>query len=252
MPPLVLIYFDFGARGPYLGQVRCAIMQSAPSVRIVDLMHDAPPFAPRAAGHLLASLCSSIPEGAVVLAVIDPGVGTQRRGIVLEADGRFYVGPENGLLDVVASRARFRRLSEIRWSPQRVSATFHGRDIFAPVAAALAEGGQCPAGWIAPLTAPRRVAVELPEIIYVDGYGNAMTGLEARSMRPGGSLRCAGWRFPFARTFADVPVGHPLCLLNSNGLLELALNQGSAGALPGVEIGAPVQIEPGAGEARVL
>ncbi|MFQ5468633.1 MAG: S-adenosyl-l-methionine hydroxide adenosyltransferase family protein, partial [Kiloniellaceae bacterium] len=135
---MIVLFTDFGPTGPYMGQVTGALMRDAPGVEIVQLMCDAPAFDPRASAYLLAAYGPDFPEGSVFLAVVDPGVGGPRAPLALQAGGRWYVGPDNGLLAMVARRAGpAARAWEITWRPARLSATFHGRDLFAPVAARL-------------------------------------------------------------------------------------------------------------------
>src|SRR5690348_15322031 len=137
---MIVLFTDFGATGPYVGQVKAVLAREAPQQPVIDLLHQAPAMNPRASAYLLASLAPSIKGDAAFVCVVDPGVGTARRALALRADGRWFVGPDNGLLDVVARRARETEWWEIAWRPQDLSATFHGRDLFAPVAARLARG----------------------------------------------------------------------------------------------------------------
>ena len=241
---MIVTFTDFGVTGPYLGQVRLALAREAPDVPVVDLLADAPAFNPRASAYLLAPLAASLPQGTVCLAVVDPGVGTQeRRPVIVEADGRYFVGPDNGLFHVLAKRASQRERWEVLWQPPRLSATFHGRDLFAPVAARLARGewpearrlgwaGEDFDGW----------PDELAEVIYLDPYGNVMTGLRAASLAANARLSLCGRSFERARTFGDVPPGHALWYENSLGLAEVAVNRGSAAQLLGLAVGTPVTV----------
>ena len=137
---MIVLFTDFGANGPYLGQMEMAIRRIAPSAVVVNLLADAPSFDPRASAYLLAALTVEVPEGAVVLGVVDPGVGGPRRPMVARVDGRWLVGPDNGLFELLLRRGSQIETWEIVWRPDRLSATFHGRDLFAPVAARLASG----------------------------------------------------------------------------------------------------------------
>jgi S-adenosylmethionine hydrolase len=125
---MIVLFTDFGAAGPYVGQVKAVLAREAASQPVIDLLHEAPAMNPRAAAYLLAALAPSIKDDAVFVAVVDPGVGTARRALALRADGRWFVGPDNGLLDVVALRAQAVEWWNLPWAPQEVSATFHGRD----------------------------------------------------------------------------------------------------------------------------
>ncbi|MFQ5765703.1 MAG: SAM-dependent chlorinase/fluorinase, partial [Rhodospirillales bacterium] len=136
---MIVLFTDFGLDGPYLGQVKAVLYRDAPGIPIVDLFANAPAHDPKRAAYLLAAYAPAFPAGTVFLAVVDPGVGGARAAGVLDADGRWYVGPENGLFALVQRRVEAPpRWWEIRWRPERLSATFHGRDLFAPVAARIA------------------------------------------------------------------------------------------------------------------
>jgi hypothetical protein len=130
----------FGVADPYMGQMRAVLARAAPGVPVIDLFSNAPAFNAKASAYLLAAYCTEFTPGTVFLCVVDPGVGGPRAAIALEADGRWYVAPDNGLLSVAARRAAVARWWRITWRPANLSASFHGRDLFAPVAARLALG----------------------------------------------------------------------------------------------------------------
>lgn len=199
-------------------------------------MHDAPNFSPEAAAHLLAALAREFPANSIFLAVVDPGVGGKRDAIVVEADGRRFVGPDNGLFSILWQRARRRRCWSIRWRPRRLTSSFHGRDLFAPVAAALAT--KTPRGWLAPKRAPDVLVEdgELARIIYIDHYGNAVTGLRKKART--GRLRAGGRELAYARTFEEAK--RPFWYENSMGLVEIAAPRGSAARLLRLKIGGRV------------
>jgi hypothetical protein len=225
----IILFTDFGVADLYVGQLKGVFNHLAPQVSVIDLLHEAPAFNPTAAAHLLAALAPRFPEGSVFLAVVDPGVGSQRQPLAIQADRRWYVGPDNGLLSVVAARARHASWQRIAWQPERLATAFHGRDLFAPVAAALARGNLDP-GWLEPLSAPAVAfgAGDLDEVIYVDHYGNAMTGMRAGHVSPASSLAIGAKKIPHARIFSEVASGAPLWHENSLGLIEIAVNCGSA------------------------
>jgi hypothetical protein len=245
---MIGLFTDFGPGGPYVGQVKARIWERLPRLPVVDLMHDAPRFDPRPGAYLLAALAPELPAGSVLLCVVDPGVGTAaRRPVVVHAAGRWFVGPDNGLLHVVAQRGGAPRRWEILWRPARLSASFHGRDLFAPVAVALFAGE--------PLELAERPwtgaeleqwPADLPEVVYLDHYGNAMTGLRAAALAPGSALAVAGRLLVRARTFGEVPPGRPFWYENANGLAELALNGGSVAQVLGLRVGDPVRVVPAA------
>jgi S-adenosylmethionine hydrolase len=235
----IVLFTDFGAGDIYVGQVKAALQRLAPGMAVIDLLHDAPAFNVSASAHLLAALVGRFAEGSVFLTVVDPGVGGARNAVVVQADQRWYVGPDNGLLSVLAARARMCECRRIVWQPQQLSASFHGRDLFAPVAAALAVHGGLPEGW---LEHTGRLDLEfggddLPEIIYVDHYGNAHTGLRASGIARAALLLVGPRRLPYARVFSEAAEGEAFWFENSQGLVEIAVNCGSAAQLLRLKIG---------------
>jgi len=240
---MILLFTDFGLDGPYQGQMKAVLAAQAPGVAVIDLMADAPAYRPREAAYLLAALVPECPEGCLVLAVVDPGVGGDRPAIAARIGGRWLVGPGNGLFEPLARRFGVEECFEIAPEPgARLSASFHGRDLFAPAAAKLASG--VAHSW------PRRDFPhcpdwpdDLPAVVYLDRYGNAMTGLRASSLPEGARLK-AGWQVvERARTFSDLPEGKAFWYENSCGLAEIAVNQDHAGKLLGLKAGSSISIE---------
>jgi S-adenosylmethionine hydrolase len=240
---VIILFSDFGAAGPYVGQMRAVLARQAPGVPVIELMADAPARDPRASAYLLAAYCREFPSGSVFLAVVDPGVGGGRDALALEISGRWFVGPDNGLLALVARRAEAARWWRITWRPEALSASFHGRDLFAPVAARLALGESPPGE---PLDGFRPVGGDwpddLPEIVYLDHFGNAMTGLRAATLSADDRLGIGGRELRRARVFSDVPEGAAFWYENANGLAEVAVNGGRAAAELGLEIGMKVKV----------
>ena len=238
---MIVLFTDFGLHGPYTGQVKAVLAAEAPGEAVIDLFADAPAADPRASAYLLAAYDDRFPEGTVFLGVIDPGVGTERLPVVLEANARWYVGPDNGLFALVQRRAALSRVWEITWRPPHLSATFHGRDLFAPVAARLARGAPVPGVELTGLAqAQPDWPDDLAEIVYLDHYGNAMTGLRAHTLAPNARLGVAGRGFARARTFGAVAPGTVFWYENSNGLAEIAVAQGRADQVLKLTIGTPV------------
>ena len=204
---------------------------------VIDALHDAPDFDIESAAHLLFSVASQYPAGSVFIAVVDPGVGGRRDAIVVQADGRRFVGPDNGLFSLVWKRARRRKCFRIAWRPQRLTSSFHGRDLFAPVAAALATQ-RIPKTWLTRKTQPevRLEGEDLARIIYIDHYGNAVTGL--REFRTAWRLRAGGRTLTYARTF-EAARG-PFWYENSMGLVEIAAPRRNAAKLLGLRVGSSV------------
>jgi len=246
---MICLYTDFGADGPYLGQVRAVLARTAPAVPIVDLMSDLPPFRPRGAAYLLAALVAEFSPGTVFLCVVDPGVGAGGRvPVVVGADGRWFVGPDNGLFDIVIQRGQAAVRREITWHPPRLSSTFHGRDLFAPVAASLAVEPRAWRELTEAMDDSRAASPEdLAEIVYVDRFGNLITGLRACTLERTCVLSVRGMRFPPGRTFQSVTRGQPVWYENSIGLAELAVNQGNAAARFGLAVGDRVEVKPSRG-----
>lgn len=240
---MIVLFTDFGLHGPYTGQMKAVLHQTAPGVPVIDLFADAPAGNPKPAAYLLAAYDDWFPAGTVFLCVVDPGVGSARPAIVVEADGRWYVGPGNGLFELVQRRAKEARRWDIEWKPEHLSASFHGRDLFAPVAGLLARGGRPPGH-------PRTDAADrhrewpddLGEIVYIDHYGNALTGLRAAHLPLAGRLAVEDRVLVRARTFSDLLSGEAFWYENSNGLAEIAVNQGRADRELRLAIGSLVEI----------
>ncbi|HHM06274.1 MAG TPA: hypothetical protein ENJ19_11135 [Gammaproteobacteria bacterium] len=241
---MIVFYTDFGG-GPYLGQMEAAVYRAGSGLTVVNLLSRAPRFRPKLAAYLLAAYPGEFPAGTVFVCVVDPGVGQPERGaVVLWADERWFVGPDNGLFDVLVARAGRVRCWDIDWRRFAPSASFHGRDVFAPIAAVLARGGSPPGKERAPTTRVGTVWPEdLPEVVFIDDYGNAMTGVRACVLDEGGRVMVGGRVLPRARTFSDMPPGQAFWYSNSVGLVELAVNQGRADELLGLSLGHPVTLQ---------
>ena len=242
---MIALFTDFGLAGPYTGQVMAVLHQAAPAVPVISLFADAPSERPKPAAYLLAAYGAWFPAGTVLLCVVDPGVGSERRAVVVEADGRIYVGPDNGLFDIVMRRASDARLWEIIWHPGPLSPSFHGRDLFAPVAARLALGEAVTelAQSSADRSATRGWPDDLAEIVYIDHYGNAMTGLRGALLAPRARLVAGGRTLQPAATFSAVPPGAAFWYINSNGLAEIAVNGARADETLGLAIGSEIALE---------
>ena len=245
LAPMLVLFTDFGLSGPYTGQMKAVVHAAAPGVPVVDLFADAPRTNPRAAAYLLAAYFPALPEGSVFLCVVDPGVGGPRRALCVEAGGYRFVGPDNGLFEHVLRRTVGAACWEIVWRPSQLSAAFHGRDLFAPVAASIATGERPAAGpRFRPLGADELVRAggpdDLAEVIYIDEFGNAITGIRASAMDPGEGLLVGETFLPRAETFSSVSLGAGFCYENSNGLIEIAVNQGKADQVFGIGVGTPV------------
>jgi len=240
---MIVLFTDFGVGDPYVGQVHGVLARAAPGVPVVDLWHAVPAFDIRAAACLLPAYTAGFGADTVFLCVVDPGVGSARRALAIHADGCWYVGPDNGLFTHVVRRARHVTCHEITWRPAALSASFHGRDLFAPAAAALARGTPvamqaCDCAQVGNRDWPD----DLAQVLFVDHYGNAVTGLRAAGIVPGARLCVGGTPVSRARVFAEADPGSVFWYENSNGLVEFAANRASAAALLRLAPGDPVEV----------
>jgi len=240
---MIHLFTDFGWNGPYVGEMKAVLARALPDVAIIDLMHDVPAFNPRAGAYLLAALSRRFSPGELCLAVVDPGVGDgRRRVLLLEADGVRYVGPDNGLFAILAQQAQQCRCQEVLWRPAVLSHSFHGRDLFAPVVIREVSGEKVETVIIEPdslvgMDWPRQLA----EVIYIDGYGNAVIGLRAADCSQRDVYMLKSRDIRYAPTFSSVAYGSPFWYENSMGLVEIAANSKSAAELLGLQIGSPVE-----------
>jgi S-adenosylmethionine hydrolase len=235
---MIFLATDFGLTGPYTGQVKACLARLAPSIDVIDLFSDLPSFRPDLAAYLLAAYADALKPDDVLLAVVDPGVGSAREPLVLHADDRWFVGPDNGLFELIRRRARSVTCERIAWRPEHLSASFHGRDLFAPVAANLAMGKQvATSSWTSAHTG---YPDDLAAIVYIDHYGNGMTGLRASGVPAAAAIRMGDDCLTKARTFSDRPEGQAFWYENANGLVEIAVNGASAaerfGLKPGLQL----------------
>jgi len=247
---MIVLFTDFGLAGPYTGQVNAVLQRDAPGVPIIQLFADAPAGHPKPAGYLLAAYATWFPAATIFLCVVDPGVGGDRRALIVEADDRLYVGPDNGLFELVRRRAAAApRCWEIAWRPPFLSASFHGRDLFAPVAARLARG-EAPPSLAQPAAATeyRDWPDDLGEIVYIDHYGNALTGLRGANLPESATIVTGGIRgetraIGHAAVFSAAAPGTAFWYVNSNGLVEIAVSAGRADQALGLAVASPVAIE---------
>ena len=244
MRRIITLLTDFGTADGYVGEIKGVLLSRVPDAYLVDITHDIPAQDVESARLTLARVWRRFPAGTVHLAVVDPGVGTSRQALAVESDGRFLVGPDNGVLSpaLLMSDARSVALP----LPASAAPTFHGRDVFAPAAAELASGASIDAlgtpatGVIVRRTPePRRRedGAVAGEVIAVDRFGNAITNLVGR--RPA-LLEVAGNVLPVRRTYSEVERGSPLALVGSTGLIEVAVRDGSAARLFGLDRGSVV------------
>jgi len=224
-----------------------------PDVVLDDVSHEVAPGDVAGAARTLARYWNRYPEGTVHLVVVDPGVGTERRALALEAQGRLFVAPDNGALSRVMSGAGSWTAVEITSRdllPPGRSRTFHGRDVFAPAAAYLAQGASLEVLG-PPVTDPVRISTPVPvvegteasgEVIQVDRFGNLITNLPGALVRDASGVEVGDRTIPTAGTYGDVEAGQALALENSDGLLEVAVRNGSAAEVLGVGLGTRVTV----------
>lgn len=225
---MIFLFTDYGLEGPYIGQIKTVLHQHAPNEKVIQLMADAPRNKPKESAYLLASLIPDIPKGAILFCVVDPGVGSDEdKPVILKIDGHWFVGADNGLFDIVARQANNIESWEITWKPETLSNSFHGRDLYAPVCAMLANDENINSTFFE-WQDKHQWPDDLNEIIYIDHFGNCMTGIRANSLDKHMVLRVDHQNIINADTFSDVKPGTPLWYENSNGMIEIAVNQGTA------------------------
>lgn len=245
MSRLVALLTDFGTDDPYAGQV-AAVVAAATNARVVSLTHGVPPHHIQLGSHIVDASLSLLPTGSVLLAVVDPGVGTERRGLIVRRDGRWLAGPDNGLLTPTEGDIRCWAVDRPEIWRARVAPTFHARDIFAPVAARLANYER--PEWLgSPIEDPVRIErptarMEGPaargEVIHVDAFGNLVTNVPASFVKTARMLetRVGGTRIEgIAATYGSGDA--PVALIGSWNLLEIAVPHGSAAQELGCQIG---------------
>lgn len=260
-PSIVTLTTDFGTDDVFVGVMKGVLLGIAPDARLVDLTHAVPPQAIRLGAFLLRLSVPYFPAGSIHVAVVDPGVGTDRRPVCVETSAGVFIGPDNGVLAPAAQEAGIVRVIDITnedyWLP-RVGSTFHGRDIFAPVAAHVAAGvpldaiGQ-PGRDLTPCELPRarretgRPESVLGKVIHCDRFGNLMTNVTADDLAAFSSRKLSvsigGVEIHgLASSYTEAPEGALLALLNSWGLLEVALRDGSASSQLSVSPGSPIVV----------
>ena len=250
---LITLLTDFGLDDTYVGQMKGAILSVVPSATLVDLTHGVPPQDVQAGAFLLWCSVEVFPAGTIHLAVVDPGVGSQRRAIAVgSARGDYFIGPDNGLLipavDHLGGRIEAVELTKSEfWRPQPTS-TFHGRDVFGPIAGHLANG--IPLTQLGRfITDPIHLSLPVPhglegEVMHVDTYGNLITNIVGSTLPTQFQVRVGAQVIRAATHYEQVPRGELLALVGSAGLLEISARNASADALTGAGRGTPVSVVP--------
>jgi S-adenosyl-L-methionine hydrolase (adenosine-forming) len=250
---------DFGTTDHYVGTMKGVMLNISPRARIVDITHEIAPQDINEAAFAIAQAWRYFPKGTIHVVIVDPGVGSARRAILCEADGQFFVAPDNGVLSMIydSSHHKVRAISNDKLFLKKVSKTFHGRDIFAPCAAHLSKG-LAPAKFGKPIHDPIRSVLLRPTrlsrhdwsgvVLKADRYGNVITNfhidefpdLADQSIE----LRAGLERITrLASTYAETVIGELFTIIGSSGYLEVVVNQGSAAKLLGIASGSPVELE---------
>ena len=247
---------DFGTHDWFVGTMKGVIASIAPAANVIDLTHDLPPGDIRGGAFALAASHRFFPKGSIHVAVVDPGVGSRRKAIAVQTAKSLFVGPDNGVLSWALAKEKIRAIHALEneaYFLQPVSRTFHGRDVFASVAAHLSRGvpikkfGPALKDFVRlpwPRPRLRRGGVE-GEVVYIDHFGNAITNLEGSLLRDSGRASCEVYAkrrsvCPLKTFYQEVPNKRPLALVGSSGFLEIAISGGSAEKALGLTIGTRV------------
>ncbi|HEU4779597.1 MAG TPA: SAM-dependent chlorinase/fluorinase [Steroidobacteraceae bacterium] len=260
---IITLTTDFGAREPFVGIMKGVMLGHAPHLRFIDMAHEVSAFQPVEAGFWLAHALRYFPAGTLHVAVVDPGVGTPRALLVAYSGDQALLAPDNGLLAPLAARGKIDRVIQVdnarlvRFGVSDVSATFHGRDVFAPLAAAIASGRCDPAdlgpevttfsraGW--PSTTPRTDGGVAGVIVAVDRFGNLISNIESSAVVALATpiVHIGGLALPLKRTYGDARAGEYLGVINSFEVLEVAQSRGNAAHGLNLAVGAPISAVPG-------
>ena len=256
MTNLVALFTDFGPSDPYVAQLKGSIKTIAPSAELLDLSHSNAAFDISTASYLLSKSTRTLPPGSIIIAVVDPGVGSGRAGLAVRTQaGRIYLAPDNGILTEVLAREGLADARTLPIATESISSTFHARDLFGPAAARLVNSESFDSlGAKAEkiLRLPRNTATVMPnqakgQVLYIDHYGNILTnipGSELAKLKVGQlltvTIKGKSFSLPFLRTYAEAPADRPFALINSDGEFEIAINQGNAARELGIKVGDPV------------
>ncbi len=261
---IIALLTDFGTADYFVASMKGVILRAMPEARIIDITHQVPPFNVLRGAFVLWKAYKWFPPGTVFVGVVDPGVGSRRKGLLIVGRNYYFVGPDNGLLSLAASEDGVERVIDLGALSPGASSTFHGRDVFALAAAMVARGVD--PGSLGP---PAEISVSLAvsgaevkggsircRIVYVDGFGNAFTDFRGEPPWPRGSqlemeLESGEvLRGRYVATYSDVPRGDIAVLVNSEGHLELAVREGSFASLHKVAEGTRLVIRPARGTWR--
>jgi S-adenosylmethionine hydrolase len=253
---------DFGLKDPYAAEMKAAILGICPNAAIVDVTHEIAKFSIRMGAFVLASAAPYFPDGSVHVAVVDPGVGTPRRPIVIQTKKAFFVGPDNGVFALAAPKQSIESihgLANPRFMLKKISNTFHGRDVFAPAAAHLLNGVK-PAEFGPEIRdaaeaefahVKRKNDALVGEVLHVDGFGNIITNISEKKLVQSNvkanvnvELVSGKLKLAFCRAYGEMKPHEPLALIGSHGFLEISLNQGNAAKKFNTKAGDPIEVFP--------
>lgn len=248
--PIISLTTDFGLRDHYVAAMKAVLVSHCPEAILIDVTHDVPRHDVLCGSICLERVVAGFPDGTVHLAVVDPGVGTERKILVAQINKQIVVCPDNGLITWAWHRLGPGKAYELQWRPPRSSATFHGRDVMAPVAARLAAGESVPS-----MARPMRNPILLDiapalnrkgSVIHLDHFGNATTNISHETLKSFQvkNVRVRGQRLGMLKhTYWDAAPGEPLALIGSSGLLEIAVRDGDAARQLKLKIGDEVQVQ---------
>jgi len=256
---MITLTSDFGLNDPYVAEIKGVILTINPNAKIIDITHGVEKFSIRMGAFMLASAAPYFPKGTTHLAIVDPGVGTERRAILIQTKQGFFVGPDNGIL-VLATQAQgiehIHQLTNQKFMLPKVSSTFHGRDVFAPAAAYLDEGVK-PSEFgpeINDAAMPEFVSIErrngslIGEVLHIDGFGNIITNISEKHLPQNQAIKVKlpdnSLNIAFGQTYAQAKPDEPIALIGSHGFLEIALNQDSAAERFHVKVGDKIEVTP--------
>lgn len=244
--PIITLTTDFGLKDPYVAEMKAVILNISPNTKIVDITHQIEKFNIRMGAYVLAAAASYFPKGTIHVVVVDPGVGTKRKAILIQTKKGYFIGPDNGVLALAAENQGIEHVYKItnpKLKLPKISNTFHGRDIFAPAAAHLAKG--TPPSEFGPeihkIVTPkfakitRRKGGLIGEIIHIDGFGNIVTNFSEKELESMGikgmvniKLKNTRLKLKLCRAYAEVEAQKPLAIIGSHNFLEISVNQGNA------------------------
>jgi S-adenosylmethionine hydrolase len=243
--PVITLLTDFGSGDYYAGAMKGVLLGICPEAQLIDISHEVVPYAISQAAFILSQGWACFPQGTVHVIVVDPGVGSSRRPILAEAGGHYFVAPDNGVLTMIfdaAPTCTVREITAARYFRQPVSQTFHGRDIFAPIAAHLAMGTPT-AAFGPPINDYVRLRFSEGCVLHIDRFGNVVTSFASRDYPQPFRLRIGGQEISrITSSYAEAEPGQLFVIGGSAGYLEVSMNQGRAADELGIAVGAAVEL----------